>query len=172
MKKHILTLLVMFLVSGMAISQEFPISFELGEKYPDRYKYSNLLTIADDGTGGTILVRAYFAGLILQPKGYLVEHYDKDLKLIDEYNYKLKGHDFVNGYVKNGQLYLLFLDYNLETLSYEYTIHRTPISDYRFTTETLLTIASDAVGNPLDRNYYNRNFSKGFTTAFLFDDDL
>ncbi|MCX2718683.1 hypothetical protein [Lentiprolixibacter aurantiacus] len=172
MSKNILTILVLFLVSGIAASQEFPISFEIGEKYNDRYKYSNLLTIADDGSGGTILVRAYYSGLILQPKGYLVEHYNKDLELIDEYNYKLKGHEFVNGYVKNGQLYLLFLDYNLNTLSYEYTVHRSPITDYRFTEQTLLSIASDPVDNPLDKNYYNRNFGKGFTTTVLFDDDF
>lgn len=170
MIKNTLTVLVLFLFAGMAHSQDFPIAFEIGEKYNDRYKYSNLVTIADDGTGGTLLVRAYYSGLVLSPKGYLIEHYDKDLILIDEYNYKLKGKEFVDGYVKNGQLYLLFLDYNLNTLSYEYSIHRSPISDYRFTIEPLLNIASDPVDNPLDKNYYNRNFNRGFTTTVLFDD--
>ena len=71
--------------------------------------------------------------MILKPKGYFIEHYNKDLELVSEYNYKLKGPDFIQGYFKNGQLYLLFLDYNLETLSYDYVVHRSPISDFNFT---------------------------------------
>ena len=148
-----------------------PISYDFGEKYVDRYKYSNLVSISEDGKGGTILVRAYYTGMILTPKGYFIEHYNRDLELISEYNYKLKGLDFIEGYFKNGQLYLLFLDYNLETFSYDYVVHRSPISDYRFTEEKLLSIKSDQVKQPYDRNYYNRNFSSGFTTTALFNDD-
>ncbi len=97
-------------------AQNMPISYDFGEKYDDRYKYSNLVSISEDGTGGTILVRSYYTGMILKPKGYFIEHYNEDLELVSEYNYKLKGPDFIEGYLKNGQLYLLFLDYNLETI--------------------------------------------------------
>jgi len=165
-------LLIGFLyVSFAAWAQEFPVSYTLGEKYNDRHSYSNLLTITDDGQGGSILVRAYYTGLILQPKGYLIEHYNKDLVLISEYNYKLKGPDFVDGYFQNGQLYLLFLDYNLEGGAYEYWVHRSPIDDFIFTREKLLSYSSDPVDQPLDKNYYNRNFNKGFTTSVLFSED-
>ncbi len=167
----IITAILTLFVTCLGLSQELPITFEIGEKYNDRYKYSNLLSIADDGTGGTILVRAYFTGLVLRPKGYFIEHYDKDLKLIDEYNYKLKGQEFVSGYVKNGQLYLIFLDYDMVKLTYDYIVHRSPISGFNFTKEKILSIPSEPVNNPLDKNYYNRNFSSGFTTAVLFDQD-
>ena len=150
--------------------QDLPVDYSLGEKYNDRYKYSNLMTIADDGSGGSILVRAYYTGIILKPKGYFIERYDENMQLISEYNYKLKGSDFVNGYVKNGQLYLLFLKYDLERLAYDYVIHRSPISDINFTQEIILSITSEQVNQPLDRNYYNRNFSSGFTTTALFDE--
>jgi len=152
-------------------AQNMPISYDFGEKYDDRYKYSNLVSISEDGTGGTVLVRSYFTGMILKPKGYFIEHYNKDLELVSEYNYKLKGPDLIEGYLKNGQLYLLFLDYNLETMSYDYIVHRSPISDFNFTQEKLLSIRSDQVKQPYDRNYYNRNFSSGFTTTTLFNDD-
>ena len=125
--------------------QDLPVDYSLGEKYNDRYKYSNLMTIADDGSGGSILVRAYYTGIILKPKGYFIERYDENMQLISEYNYKLKGSDFVNGYVKNGQLYLLFLKYDLERLAYDYVIHRSPISDINFTQETILSITSEQV---------------------------
>ena len=171
MIRKTLAFLFFALITGLLQGQEIPVSFEIGDRYNDRYKYSNLVTIDDDGSGGSLLVRAYYTGLVLSPKGYLIEHYDKDLKLLDEFNYKLKGKEFVDGYVKNGQLYLLFLDYNLNTLSYDYVMHRSPVSDYRFTEELLLRIPAEAVNNPLDKNYYNRNFSRGFTTTVLFDDN-
>ncbi len=155
----------------LCFAQEIPVDYQLGEKYNDRYKYSNLLTLTGDGTGGYILVRSYYSGLILKPKGYFIEHYSKDLELIDEYNYKLKGPEFVEGYVKNGQLYLLFLDYDLMRESYDYIVHRSPISEYNFTAETILSVASKPVNNPLDKNYYNRNFGSGFTTTALFNEE-
>jgi len=156
--------------AGLAYAQKMPISYDFGEKYDDRYKYSNLVSISEDGTGGTVLVRSYYTGMILKPKGYFIEHYNKDLELVSEYNYKLKGLDLIEGYLRNGQLYLLFLEYNLETMSYDYIVHRSPISNFNFTEEKLLSIRSDQVQQPYDRNYYNRNFSSGFTTTALFND--
>lgn len=163
----------MALFLGAVISgftQKMPLEYKFGEKYNDRYKYSNLVTQTDDGNGGYIMVRAYYTGLILSPKGYLIEHYNKDLELLEEFNYKLKGKRFVHGYFRNGQLYLLFLDYNREAASYEYTVHRASIETYAFTEEMLLSIPSDEVREPYDRNYYNRNFNSGFTTTLLHDE--
>ena len=96
----------------VASAQKMPVSYDFGEKYKDRYRYSNLVAIEEDDSGGYILVRSYYQGLILKPKGYLIEKYNSDLQLVSEYNYKLKGLDFVNGFLKNGQLNLLFLNYN------------------------------------------------------------
>lgn len=169
-KKQILLLCLVF-VGIMASAQKMPVSYDFGEKYNDRYRYSNLMTIDEDGTGGYILVRAYYQGLILRPKGYLIEHYNSDLELVSEYNYKLKGLDFVNGFLKNGQLNLLFLNYNYDKGEYEYWVHRSPIFEFNFRTEKLLSIASEEVNDPVGKNYYNRNFSNGFTTAILFNED-
>ena len=170
MQKRIL-LLVLLCVGWLVGAQEFPVDYTFGEKYNDRYKYSNLLTIEDDGQGGTLLVRAYYSGMIIKPKGFIIEHYDENLQLKSEYNYKLKGSEFVNGYFRNGQLYLLFLDYNYETEEYEYWVHRSPVDPFSFTKEKLLSFRSAPVKNPLDKNYYNRRFNSGFTTTVLFPED-
>ncbi|WP_411029533.1 hypothetical protein [Spongiimicrobium sp. 3-5] len=167
------TLLPIFFLAIIfqATAQEIPVKYSVGENYNDRYKYSNLLAIDDDGNGGSVLVRSYYTGIILKPKGYLIEHYNKDLELISEYNYKLKGTRLVEGYVHNGQLYLLFLDYDYLGEAYKYTMHRSPLDAINFAKETLLSIPTQPVRNPLDKNYYNRNFSSGFTTTVLLSDD-
>jgi len=110
-----LLLLCMLALGINSYAQKMPVSYDFGEKFTDRYRYSNLVTIDNDGDGGYILVRAYFQGLILKPKGYFIEHYNKDLELVSEYNYKLKGMQFVDGFTKNGQLNLIFLNYDFET---------------------------------------------------------
>jgi hypothetical protein len=148
-----------------------PVDYKFGEKYHDRYKYSNLLAITPDGEGGSVLVRSYYTGIILSPKGYFIEHYNKDLELVSEYNYKITGLDFVNGFVSNGQLNLLFLKYEAGTESYQYTLHRSSLSGMDFKEEAILSIPSSPVDNPLDKNYYNRNFSSGFTTSVFFNEE-
>ncbi|QBA65499.1 hypothetical protein [Muriicola soli] len=170
MQKRIL-LFGLLCIGFLVRAQELPVEYTFGEKYNDRYKYSNLLNIEDDGQGGSLLVRAYYSGMILKPKGFIIEHYDENLQLISEYNYKLKGSEFVNGYFKNGQLYLLFLDYNYESEEYEYWVHRSPVDPFTFTKEKLLSFRSAPVKNPLDKNYYNRKFNSGFTTTVLFPED-
>lgn len=168
--KNKLFITVLFLSVKFLCGQEMPVTYAFGEKYDNKYKYSNVVTISDDGNGGTVVVRSYFQGLVLKPKGYFIEHYNKDLELISEFNYKLKNLDFIDGYIKNGQLYLLFISYNYSKGAYVYTAHKSSLTNFSFTKEDILSIASSEVKNALDKNYYNRNFSSGFTTSILFDD--
>ncbi|NAY91504.1 hypothetical protein GTQ34_06210 [Muricauda sp. JGD-17] len=171
MKKPLVFLCFLMALWATVDAQKTPVSYDFGEKYGDRYRYSNLLTMEDDGAGGYILVRAYFQGLILKPKGYLIERYNNKLELIEEYNYKLKGLNFVDGFFKNGQLHLLFLDYNYDRGQYEYWVHSSPIIAFNFKSKKLLSIASEQVQNPVGKNYYNRNFTRGFSTTVLFNNE-
>ncbi len=171
LRKLLGTLVLFMSFVFLAKAQEMPIKYSFGEKYNDRYKYSNLLEISDDGMGGSILVRSYYTGIILKPKGYFIEHYNKDLELIEEYNYKMKGVDFVNAFVKNGQLNLLLLKYVASKGSYDYVVHSSPIDNFNFVTKTILSIPSEEVNSPTAHNYYRRNFSSGFTTTTFFNEN-
>ena len=143
---------VLALLAGHA--QEMPLEYQFGEKYKDRYKYSNLLTFTESGSGDKILIRAYYSGLLIRPKGYLIERYNDQLELVEEFNYKFKGADFVHGFVANGKIYLLFLEYDPVRASYVYSIHQSPLGAYQFTVENLLTLASDYVEQPLDKTWW------------------
>ncbi len=163
-------LLVFTMIIGMsAFAQKMPVSYDFSEKFSDRYRYSNLVTIDNDGDGGYILVRAYFQGIILKPKGYFIEHYNKDLELVSEYNYKLKGMQFVDGFTKNGQLNLIFLNYDFDRGIYEYSAHTSNLVDYNFKKQRLLEFKTPAVEGAFGKNYYNRNFKNGFSTTLLFN---
>ena len=166
-----LWLIAGFLAFWFSQAQEMPLDYRFGETYKDRYKYSNLLSFSETVSGEKILVRGYYTGILLRPKGYLIERYNQQLELIDEYNYKFSDANFVHGFIANGQIYLLFLAYDQEQSAYEYTVHQSPVGNYDFSVHSLLTVPAEEVNQPLEKNYFNRDFKSGFTTTVLSDPD-
>ncbi|WP_298474735.1 hypothetical protein [uncultured Maribacter sp.] len=151
-------------------AQELPVNYSLGENYNDRYKYSTILSIDDDQKGQTVIVRKYYGGVLLRAKGHYIEMYDADLNLIQDYNYKYSAMHMVDGFIRNGQLYLLELKYNNKKEGYEYIIHQTPLDDFNFTERSILFVSSKEVTNPLAVSKFNRSFNNGFSTAVHFND--
>ncbi|MGB6152386.1 MAG: hypothetical protein WBG48_10365 [Pricia sp.] len=162
--------LLSFTALTLCVAQEIPVDYELGENYSDRYKYSTLLSTDTSAENESVFVRTYYGGYPLRPKGHFIEIYDADLNLVRDYNYKYAGEHMVDGFVKNGQLYLLELVYSEKQRAYQYTIHQSPLHDFNFTERVLLSIPSKEVINPLAVSKYNRNFGNGFSTAVYFND--
>ncbi|MGS0525619.1 hypothetical protein ACU8V7_10860 [Zobellia nedashkovskayae] len=106
-----LTVLLFLATLTFSNAQEIPVDYKLGENYSDRYKYSTVLAIDRSAKEQTVLVRTYYGGMPLRPKGHFIEVYDTELNLVADYNYKYAGKHMVDGFVKNGQLYLLELVY-------------------------------------------------------------
>ena len=162
--------LLLFCSFSLIKAQQIPVNYTLGENNNDRYKYSTVLSIGEDQKGQTVIVRKYYSGLVLRAKGHFIEMYDADLNLIKSYNYKYAAMDMVDGFIRNGQLYILELKYNIDQEAYEYVIHQTPLDEFNFTQRTLLSIPSKEVMNPLTTGKSNRNFNNGFSTAVHFND--
>ncbi|WP_232625238.1 hypothetical protein [Pareuzebyella sediminis] len=163
--------MVLMLAGALTMAQDIPVNYNLGDNYSDRYKYSTVLTIDSPNNGQTVLVRTYYGGFPLHPKGYFIEIYDEGLNLITDYNYKYAGDHMVDGFVKNGQLYLLELVYNYDRAAYQYVVHHSSLESFSFSETILLSIPSKEVLNPLAVNKYNRNFGNGFSTATYFNDE-
>lgn len=151
-------------------AQDIPVTYKLSQDYSDRYKYSTVLTIDSSRQGETVLVRTYYGGYPLHSKGHFIEIYDADLNLVRDYNYKYAGDPMVDGFINNGQLYLLELLYNTKQEAYQYVVHQSPLDHLNFTEQVLLSIPSKEVANPLAISKYNQNFGNGFSTAVHFDD--
>ncbi len=166
-KSLILGLFLIFFTFAKA--QDIPVNYKLGDKNSDRYKYSTVLSISGSDDNHTVIVRTYYGGMPLRPKGHFVEMYDADLNLVEDYNNKYAGQYMVDGFIKNGQLYLLELKYNEDQLAYQYVVHQSPLGEFNFTERKLLSIPSKEVLNPLAVNKYNRSFGNGFSTAVHFN---
>ncbi len=166
-----LAALLFLTVLSICSAQDISVEYSLGENYSDRYKYSTLLTSDRSAEGETVLVRTYYGGYPLRPKGHFIEIYDADLDLVRDYNYKYAGEHMVDGFVKNGQLYLLELVYNVGQETYQYVVHQSPLDGFNFTERVLLSVPSKEVINPLAISKYNRNFGNGFSTSVYFNDE-
>ena len=141
--------LLLFLAAFTFVkAQEIPVNYSLGENYSDRYKFSTVLSIDADNTDKTVIVRTYYGGMPLRPKGHFIELYDADLNLVEDYNNKYAGQYMVDGFIKNGQLYLLELKYDDTKFAYQYVVHHSPIGEFNFTEKLLLSIPSKEVVNP------------------------
>lgn len=151
-------------------AQDIPVEYSLGENYSDRYKYSTVLSIDSSAQDETVLVRTYYGGFPLRPKGHLIEIYDANLSLVRDYNYKYAGDLMVDGFVKNGQIYLLELVFNVNQKAYQYVAHQSPLHNLNFTKRVLLSIPSKEVIHPLAANKYDRSFGNGFSSAVHFND--
>ncbi len=166
-----LALLLVLAVLPLLKAQDIPVNYSLGENNSDRYKFSTVLSIDKASSGETVLVRTYYGGFPLRPKGHFIEIYDTDMTLKSDYNYKYAGTHMVDGFVKNGQLYLLELVYDYDKEAYLYKAHQSPIDDFNFSERVLLSVPSKEVMNPLAVSKYNRKFGNGFSTATHFNDD-
>ena len=139
-RKNVALLFFLAVFSLVGNAQDMPISYALGESYSDRYKFSTMLSINENAKGETILVRTYYGGLPLRPKGHFIEVYDADMNLLRDFNYKYAGKYMVDGFTRNGQLYLLELVYNQDNEAYEYQVHQSPTDEFRFKERTILSI--------------------------------
>lgn len=166
-----LVLVFVMAVWPLAKAQDIPVSYHLGENNSDRYKFSTVLSMDKAPSGETVLVRTYYGGFPLRPKGHFIEVYHPDMTLKADYNYKYAGTHMVDGFVKNGQLYLLELVYDYDAQVYQYKAHQSPLDDFNFSEKVLLSIPSKEVANPLAVSKYNRKFGNGFSTATHFNED-
>lgn len=103
--------------------------------FTDEFKESEIVLAEEDGTGGILIVRSYEGGTFSKGKGYYIEQYDADLKLIRNKEFPLE-HDnaeknamIVGIFTMNGALQLLDLFYDLNQKAYICRANSISLSD-------------------------------------------
>ena len=89
MKNFVCSLL--FLVFSLSsFAQNIRFKFQKSEIFKDEFKDSQIVLSEEDGIGGILIVRSYKASGISPNSGYYFEHYDGNLKLLNEYDFQIK----------------------------------------------------------------------------------
>ena len=130
--KKLALLCLFFQCCFFSFSQVDSLSYALGKSLNDKYKFSNIKAIADDGEGGVVIVRSYYGGVIMHLKGYYIEHYNNKLELVNDYKYEVEDVEVMGVFVKDGFVNVIEVTYDEKRKSYAYWANRTTIKSFAF----------------------------------------
>lgn len=144
MKKF--TIVIFLLIAASMFSQNFDIT--KGEIFKDKKKNSTLLFAINDESGGLITIRSYYGGLIIKTlKGYYIQHFDSELNLQKEYDFKVKQNRIENAFIKNGKLHLIEFDKSRIKRFLSYNVLTSPIESFDFKSRELLSLSEENFKN-------------------------
>jgi hypothetical protein len=103
MKKIIFIILLLFTYNSY--SQD--VSIVKSEIFKDSKKNSSLKFSLEDESGGLVTIRAFYGGLMQKLKGYYIQHFDSNLKLLKEAEYEVDNNLIKNAFIKNNQVHLI-----------------------------------------------------------------
>ncbi|CAL2107430.1 conserved exported hypothetical protein [Tenacibaculum sp. 190524A02b] len=144
MKKTLFILLFALINYTTITAQEF--SVVKSDIFKDKKKHSYLSFAIDDQNEGLITIRGYKAGFPLKTtKGYYIQHFDKDLKLIKEYVYEVKKNRLESAFVKDGKLHLIEFEHLIKEKTINYNVVSTNLDKFNFTSKQLLSLSKENI---------------------------
>jgi hypothetical protein len=181
MKGILLLSILLLTITGSA--QNTTTKLQKSALFKDGSKESYIVYAKDDGLGGFYMVRMFKNGIIASPSGYYIEHFDKNMILLNEYEYAPEYHAYEKyktllGVVSNAnQLHLIEIQYNIKEKAYIGTAHSTATDKFEFATKEIFRLSraeADKLGSlKLDKLFYDSKSTVDDTSvvSFIMDDD-
>lgn len=134
MKKWYFLLCLLYALIGH--TQQIPFKVLKSEIFTDEFRRSDIALAEDDGHGGLFVVRSYDGGGFSFNRGYYIEKYDSDLKLLKTKDYDMtydtsKKYSTVLGMFNDGEtLHIVELHFDIKIDAYVCTAHNIDINDF------------------------------------------
>jgi hypothetical protein len=139
MKKIIL--LVLLLATFNSFSQS--VSLTKSEIFKDSKKNSSLSYSLEDETGGLVTIRAFYGGLIQKIKGYYIQHFDSNLKLLNETEYEVDDNMIKNAFIKDNQLHLIEYVINKKEDKISFNAVSADLKTLKFNSKEILSLSEE-----------------------------
>ncbi|WP_373057314.1 hypothetical protein [Zunongwangia sp. H14] len=146
--KFLKAYVILFLIGWSTCAQIKPIQVQKSEIQKDDKKDSELMFTAYDGNGGFYTARMYSGGLIKSPKGYLLQHYDKSLQQIGEYDYEIDDSSIKSFFVKDGKLNIIEYKRDRSANVNDYNLLTTPVGEFSFEKKKIFSVSRKDVKKP------------------------
>jgi hypothetical protein len=139
MKKIILLLLLSITFNNYA--QE--VSIKKSEIFKDSKKNSSLEYSLEDENGGLVTIRSFYGGLRQKLKGYYIQHFDSNLKLLKEVEYEVDKNELKNAFIKDNKLHLI--EYNIDKKADKISFNAVSayLKDLKFSSKEILSLSED-----------------------------
>ena len=144
MKKTLLSALLCLNLLA-ATAQDIPCTIQKSEIFKDKYKDSMLVSLDEDTNGGVVVVRSFMGSIFNSDTwGYYFEHYNADMKLINEFEHFVRG--FVLGtIVKDDVVTMVDFGYDKETKEFVCNANVASLNDFKFTKTELFRVPKKTV---------------------------
>lgn len=141
MKK--VTLFILLVITFSISAQD--ISMVKSEIFKDSKRNSSLVFSLEDQSGGLITIRAFYGGLMRKLKGYYIERFDSNLKLIKELEYEVDNNHIQNAFIKNNQLHLIEYEHDKKADIIKFNAVTANIKDLKFKKKEILSFSEDSM---------------------------
>lgn len=137
MKK--ITIIILLIINIFGYSQNIRIT--KSDIFKDSKKHSELAFSLEDENGGLVTIRTYFGGLLRTPKGYYIQYFDSNLKLIKETDYKIDKSAIRNAFIKDGQLHLIEYQLNSKNNKITFNVLSSSVNNLDFSKKELFNFS-------------------------------
>ncbi|MFD2915959.1 hypothetical protein [Psychroserpens luteus] len=141
--KKIVSIALLLLATTFTFAQD--ISITQSEIFKDKKKNSYLTLTLEAEDGGIVTIRQYHSGFGLRLKGYYIQYFDANLKLVKELDYEVKNKTIRNAFLKDGQLHLIEIEQEKKEDRIAINVSSSDLNNLSFTSRNLLTFTEDNV---------------------------
>lgn len=144
MKKTLFYLLLLCSLSPL-YSQNADVSTKIKKSvvFKDEYTYSTIVSVDEDDKGGVVVLRSYRGGVFSgnKIKGYYIEHYDANMKLIKDYEYEFdkKGNP-LGAFLKDNKVHVVNFEYKKDIKAYVCNVSIADIDTFKFADTELFRV--------------------------------
>ncbi|HIB35974.1 hypothetical protein [Mesonia sp.] len=160
----IISTIILSLISHDLIAQIENISIVKSEVKKYKSKNNYLSYAANDGNDGFFSATMYYKGIIPMPSGYYIEHFNKDLELIESYDLELKNGLIKSLFIKDNQLHLIEIKmmYDGSSRTIEYNLLSSQLDKFNFKSKVIFTLPYEQY-TYTNNNYGENNYDPSGT---------
>lgn len=176
MKKLVLVFGIV-IISISSFAQNIPFKIQKSEVFKDEFKESQIVLTEEDKNGGILIVRSYQSNGLSSNHGYYFEHYDSNLKLLNDYAFQIKHPisqkaPIVLGVFRlTNKIRVIELLYDIKEKSYICIANSISVNDFVLEQKELFRLTRDEIKEygsiSLNETYYQNIDMKSLINGFF-----
>lgn len=143
-----LSIIVCLLLTGLQVSSQESLKITKSAIFKDKNTNSELVFSENDENGGIVLLRRLYSALGRKSRGYVLEYYNSELKLVHQKDFEDNDNVFKEMFLKDGMINIIECVVNRKEKTIDYNSVKINLNDFKSTTENIFSIGRDKVKTP------------------------